>query len=74
MEAYLVEAQTLDGLSGSPVVDARGRLVGIVIESVYEETADQVPRREYCTVLPIQYVLDIDPNSSGRTLPLPAKS
>ncbi len=55
-----VSVASAGGLSGSPAFDARGRLIGIVIESVFEQVAAEVPGREYCTILPIQYLLEID--------------
>ena len=58
------------GLSGSPAFDGSGRLTGIVVESVFEQTRDAVPHREYCTVLPIQYALEIDPNGAAVELPV----
>lgn len=58
------------GLSGSPVVDSRGMLVGLVIESVFEDTQPDVPHREYCTVLPVKYVLEIDEGSPLLALPI----
>jgi hypothetical protein len=58
------------GLSGSPVINARGVLVGLLIESVYENTGPDVPRREYSTVLPIKYVLEIDQGSAPYSLPI----
>jgi RNA-directed DNA polymerase len=60
------------GLSGSPAFDSRGRLVGLVIESVFEQVSDKVPGREYCTILPTQYLLEIDPTSVPVKVPMPS--
>lgn len=60
-----VSVPSSGGLSGSPVLDSRGRAIGIVIESTYEHTADGVPAREYCTVLPIKYALAISRCATG---------
>ncbi|WP_414683004.1 reverse transcriptase domain-containing protein [Longimicrobium sp.] len=58
------------GLSGSPAFDNRGRLVGVVVESVFEKVDEGVPRREYCTILPTQYLLEIDPTSVPVGVPM----
>lgn len=58
------------GLSGSPLLDIHGQVLGIVIESRYEQTANGVPHREYCTVLPIKYALEIDRRGTAVELPI----
>lgn len=58
------------GLSGAPMLDTQGRVLGVVIESVHERTAEDVPGREYCTVLPISYVMEIDCSGEGTRLPI----
>lgn len=58
------------GLSGAPLLDIHGRVLGIVVESVFETTQAAVPHREYCTVLPVHYIREVDPSSSTSTLPV----
>jgi RNA-directed DNA polymerase len=58
------------GLSGAPLLDWRGRVIGIVIESAYEPTQPGIPRREYTTVLPIKYFTEIDQHGPVSQLPL----
>ena len=47
------------GLSGGPLIDCRGRAVGVVIQSQFERTGPEVPGREFFTVLPIRYALEV---------------
>ena len=65
-----VSVASAGGLSGSPVFDGLGRVIGVVIESVYEKTAVGVPHREYCTVLPIDHLLEIRMTDPDHRLPL----
>jgi hypothetical protein len=67
-----VSVPSAGGLSGAPAFDSRGRLVGLVIESVFEQVDSRVPGREYCTILPTQYLLEIDPTSVPVGVPLPS--
>lgn len=55
---YQVSVQSSGGLSGSPMFDSRGRVLGLVVESTFEATRVGVPNREFFTVLPIQYALE----------------
>jgi hypothetical protein len=48
-----ITVASVGGLSGSPVINAAGQVMGLVIESTFEQTASGVPAREFCTVLPI---------------------
>jgi hypothetical protein len=59
VELIQVSVQASGRLSGSPMFDAQGRVLGLVIESAYEATSPGVPSREFLTVLPIRYALDI---------------
>jgi RNA-directed DNA polymerase len=65
-----ISVASAGGLSGSPAFDATGRLVGMVIESVFEQVGTGVPGREYCTILPIQHILDIDRSAPAMALPI----
>jgi RNA-directed DNA polymerase len=47
------------GLSGSPVINAMGQVVGIMTESTFEQTQEGVPNREFCFALPIARVAEI---------------
>ncbi len=66
-----VSVPSAGGLSGSPVIDRRGRLVGIVVKSAFEDTADEVPGREFCTVLPVGYLQAVDMMGPALPVPLP---
>ena len=64
-----VSARLAGGMSGGPVIDGHGNLVGIVIESVFAEKKKQgsdtvVPQREFETVLPVKYLLEMAPSGS----------
>lgn len=73
MKFIQISVQSTGGLSGSPVLDSSGRVIGIVIQSQYEQTEATVPGREFCTVLPIGYALEIDPAGASVDLPLPER-
>ena len=61
------------GLSGCPVINREGRVIGLIVESVFEQTHPGVPNREFLTVLPIGFALTISPNGARVQLPLPEK-
>lgn len=65
-----ISVPSAGGLSGSPVIDRRGRLIGIVVKSAFEQTGPDVPGREFCTVLPIGYVVALDTMCPLTPLPL----
>jgi S1-C subfamily serine protease len=48
-----ISVSAAGGLSGSPVINASGQVIGIVVESTFEQTQPGVPSREFCAVLPI---------------------
>ncbi len=54
-----VSIQTARGLSGAPVIDSQGRLVGIISHRCFTEDVDaDVPRRSFAQVVPISSVLE----------------
>ena len=59
------------GLSGSPVINRAGRVIGIVVQSVFEETEPDVPNREFLTVLPIGYATSIPSDAPRANIPVP---
>lgn len=61
VERIQVTAELSGGMSGAPVIDRRGQLVGIVVATTPEDTAENVPGREFRHVLPVRYLLEIDP-------------
>ena len=57
---YQLNIQAAGGLSGSPVLSRSGRIIGLVVESTFEQVADDVSGREFCHVLPSQYLTEFD--------------
>lgn len=53
-----VSAEISGGMSGGPVIDRWGKLVGTVMESTFEKTDEGVPGREFRHILPVRYLLD----------------
>jgi RNA-directed DNA polymerase len=58
IEFYQISVQASGGLSGSPVFDSQGRVLGLVVEATFERKDADVPGREFFTVLPIRYALE----------------
>jgi hypothetical protein len=54
-----VSVNAAGGLSGSPVINREGKVIGIVVESTFERTESGVPGREYTTVLPVAYISEL---------------
>ena len=59
VELIQISVNAGGGLSGSPVIDTNGSVIGIVAQSSYEQTEPGVPRREYSAVLPVSYLRQI---------------
>jgi len=55
-EIIQITVPAAGGLSGSPVINSAGQLIGVVIESTFEQTEIGVPSREYCSVLPAAHL------------------
>ena len=51
-----VSFQSGGGLSGSPLIDKRGLVVGIMIENIFQETDKNVPDRPFGQAVPIEYL------------------
>ncbi len=68
------------GMSGGPVINSRGSVIGVVSEQTFEETTENVPARAYQQALSIKYLAEIDLNNlidpviyaAGRTGALPS--
>ena len=58
-ETIQVSAEISGGMSGGPAVDRGGNLVGIAMETTFEQTAENVPGRAFYHILPVRYLLDI---------------
>ena len=58
-----VSFQSGGGLSGAPLIDKRGFVIGIMIENTFRETdseeKDRVPKRPYGQAVPIEYLWDL---------------
>ena len=55
-----ISADISGGVSGGPVIDRRGQLIGIVMEASTERAEDdKVPGRKFRHVLPVAYLLEI---------------
>jgi hypothetical protein len=46
-------------MSGGPVIDRSGMLVGVVSETTFEATADGNPGRSFFYFLPVRYLLEL---------------
>jgi hypothetical protein len=55
-----VSIETSGGMSGAPLIDAWGNVVGVIAERTHEETDDRVPARSFRHAVPIRHVFDID--------------
>ncbi len=53
-----VSFQSGGGLSGAPLIDKRGFVVGVMIENIFSETQERVPPRPYGQAVPIEYLAD----------------
>jgi hypothetical protein len=51
-----VSINTAGGMSGGPVIDNRGRVLGIISERTFEAVDDGVPARAFAQVIPISYL------------------
>jgi S1-C subfamily serine protease len=51
--------QATGGLSGSPVINRSGKVVGVVVESTFERVDDDVPGREFFQALPVRHVVEL---------------
>lgn len=60
VETVVVSINIAGGMSGAPVIDSGGSLVGVVAEVTYEQTADGVPARAYNHIVPVTYLLELE--------------
>ena len=58
-----VSAELSGGLSGGPVIDRAGRLVGVVMETTFEDTGQAVPARAFRHVVPTSYLMELGPQT-----------
>ena len=59
VETVQVSCQITGGMSGGPVIDKWGHLVGIVMESTFERAGEGVPAQQIHHVLPVKYLLEV---------------
>jgi len=65
VDSVQVSIKISGGMSGGPVIDRGGSLVGIAMEQTFERTADDVPARAFRHVLPIRYLREIELQRAG---------
>lgn len=51
-----VSFQSGGGLSGSPLIDKRGFVVGIMVENIFQPTDENVPAKPFGQAVPIEYL------------------
>jgi len=54
-----VSFQSGGGLSGAPLIDKRGFVVGVMAENIFREENGPVPQRPYGQAVPIEYLADL---------------
>jgi len=59
VETVQVSFDIAGGMSGGPVIDANGKLVGVMFENTFEKVSEGTPGRQFSHVLPARYLLDI---------------
>jgi RNA-directed DNA polymerase len=55
-----VSVETAGGMSGAPLLDGRGNVVGIVSERTFEKTEGGVPARSFRHAVPISHLLETE--------------
>jgi len=51
-----VSFQSGGGLSGSPLIDKRGFVVGIMVENIFQPTDENVPDKPFGQAVPVEYL------------------
>lgn len=59
VETVQVTAEISGGLSGGPVIDRWGELVGVATETTFASTQEGVPARPFRHIIPIRYLSEI---------------
>lgn len=59
VQQLIVSVRASGGMSGGPVIDRGGRLIGLVTQTSWEETGENVPSEQFTHVLPAQYLSEI---------------
>ncbi len=59
VQTISVSVEISGGMSGGPVLDRRGKLIGVAIEKTFERVAEDVPARAFNHVLPAKYLVDL---------------
>ncbi len=55
-----VSVSLAGGMSGGPLINAAGSVIGIVSEQTFERTTENVPGRAFHQVLPIKHLREVD--------------
>jgi len=58
-----ISANLAGGMSGAPVINVAGSVIGIVSEQTFEQTAAGVPARAFHQALPVKHIRSVDVNS-----------
>jgi hypothetical protein len=59
VDDLVVSIRASGGMSGGPVIDRGGHLVGMITQTTWEQTEAGVPAESFCHVLPVHHLSEI---------------